>query len=321
MSRFAKRVRHLGIPPTVSSDDDSQPNATETEGRFVAWVNDRGLFRPAGATIPQIPAGIYNLRVDNNGWFFEPTVFNADALLRLPGLPIDLILGQIETFWDQADVFTACGLLHKRGILLYGAAGTGKSSIIKLLSSSIVERDGIVLIITQPDRTEMWVQGLRQIEPERPVLTIIEDIDVHMKDEYSRSQMLAFLDGEAQVNHIVNLATTNYPDELDDTVAKRPGRFDLVIELKQPVREARETYLRSLLKAQVTEEQLQHLTDVTAGLGLAHLRELVVATHCLGLDLEETLTRLRGNMKGKLKPSRVGADDGLGYSIGFGRKE
>lgn len=337
MRRKLKGTHHRGVAAAVnraatavSNWDDDRGDVPEDkprgkgdmqESRYVAWYLNQGTYRAAGPTVPNLPAGIYNVKIDSDGWYLEPTTFNSDELLHLPGLPIDFILKQIDTFWSRQEQFAACGLLHKRGILMYGAAGCGKTSIIKLLSNNIVDvRDGVVLLAESPEFVGVALQALRQVEPTRPVLTIMEDIDAHMEDEYSKRTLLSLLDGEKQVNHIVHLATTNYPDLLAETIMKRPGRFDVVIELKHPVREAREMYLRSLLGAQVTEEQLLKLVDATAGLGLAHLRELVSATHCLGLDLEETLARLKGNMRVKFKSPKVGDDDekGVGFSIGFG---
>ena len=56
------------------------------------------------------------------------------------------------------------------------------------------------------------------------------------------------------------------------------------------------------------------------GWGSAHLRELVVATYCLGLDPKETLNRLKGNMKEKLKISK-GKDGDLGFNVAFAATE
>lgn len=310
--------RSRSRPPSIYPTDSAENSGEEQTRQYVAWFSEKGTYRPAGETIPSVPAGIYSIKVDSNGWFLEPTNFNSDELLNLPGLPIEFILGQIDTFWKKAERFKKIGLLHKRGILLYGAAGCGKTSIIKLLCNNIVAHNGIVLLIQETELASTALQGIRQIEPDRPLLTIIEDIDVYMDDEMGKRGLLTFLDGETQVNHIVHLATTNYPDRLDETITKRPGRFDVVIELKQPVREAREAYLKSLLGDEITSEQLEKLVDATAGLGLSHLRELVSATHCLDLDLTDTLDRLKGNIRAKLKAPKVGGEEGLGYSIGFG---
>ena len=304
-------IRHV-------SDDDETSEAPQLN-QFVSWAIGQGVYRPVGKTTKTLPAGIYGMKNTPDGWYLEPTHFNSDELLNLPGLPTAFIMEQIETFWTSYPRFQQCGLLHKRGILLYGAAGCGKTSIIKMLANDLVARDGIVLLIDESSLSSDILQGIRQIEPDRSILTIIEDIDVFADDEYSLRALLSLLDGEAQINHVVHLATTNHPDTLDETIIKRPGRFDVVIELKSPVKEAREAYLRSLLGDHIPADQLEHLVDATAGLGLSHLRELVSATYCLQLNVEETLARLKGNVRLKLKQPSVSNEEGLGFAVGFGR--
>src|SRR5277367_1475830 len=306
-------VESKSTTPEAEDDDD--------EDQYYHWSKRYGAYRPVGHTQDQVPAGIYEIDNDNSGWFLTKVKFPSDTLLRLPGMPIDYILGQIDTFWTREELFKQTGLLHKRGILMYGPAGCGKTSIIRLLCDDVVnKRDGIVIMVTNCRLAETALGGIRQIEPRRPILTIIEDIETFMgqSDESSSARaLLALLDGETQVDHVVHLATTNKPDLLEDRIVKRPGRFDLVIGLNHPVADARKAYLYNILKDHVTEEELQSMTDETEGLGLAHLRELVVASYCLGLDRKETLARLKTNFKDKLKVGKNSKGAGMGFTVNF----
>jgi len=308
------------VEGTSSVPKDSQAiEADEEDQKYFHWSKRGGLYRPVGHTQDSIPAGIYEIDNDNSGWFLSKVKFPSDTLLRLPGTPIEFILDQIDKFWGREKLFKDTGLLHKRGILMYGPAGCGKTSIIRLLCDDIVKRDGIVIMVTNCRLAETALGGIRQIESRRPILTIIEDIETFMgaSDESSSARaLLALLDGETQVDHIVHLATTNKPEQLEDRIVKRPGRFDLVIGLNAPVAEARHDYLYNILKDHVTPEELQDMVDKTEGLGLAHLRELVVANYCLGLDREETLKRLKSDSKKVLKVKKQGQDP-LGFTTKF----
>jgi hypothetical protein len=84
--------------------------------------------------------------------------------------------------------------------------------------------------------------------------------------------------------------------------------------LNHPVADARKAYLFNILKDHVSADELQEMVDETEGLGLAHLRELVVANYCLGLDRKETLARLKTNFKKKLK---MKGGDQLGFTVNF----
>jgi hypothetical protein len=305
--------------PEVASGSTIPDDDEEDDQAYYHWSKRNGVYRPTGHTQDTVPSGIYEIDNDNSGWFLSKVKFPSDNLLRLPGMPIDYILDQIDTFWKREELFKQTGLLHKRGILMYGPAGCGKTSIIRLLCDDVVhKRNGIVIMVTNCRLAETALGGIRQIEPRRPILTIIEDIETFMgqSDESSSARaMLALLDGETQVDHVVHLATTNKPDLLEDRIVKRPGRFDLVIGLHHPVPEARYEYLKNILKDHMSEEELRAMTDETEGLGLAHLRELVVASYCLGLDRKETLARLKTNFKDKLKikDKKVG----MGFTVNF----
>lgn len=305
--------------PEVAQPTSSKPSSEDDEEQaYYHWSKRNGLYRPVGKTQQNVPAGIYEIDNDNAGWYLSKVKFPADTLLRLPGMPIDYILGQIKTFWEREELFKQTGLLHKRGILMYGPAGCGKTSIIRLLCDDIVSRDGIVIMVTNCRLTETALGGIRQIEPRRPILTIIEDIETFMggSDESSSARaLLALLDGETQVDHIVHLATTNKPDQLEDRIVKRPGRFDLVVGLNHPVADARRAYLENLLHEHVTKEDMDNMVEETEGLGLAHLRELVVASYCLGLDRKETLARLKNNFAKRLKVKTN--NESLGFTVNF----
>jgi ATPase family associated with various cellular activities (AAA) len=294
--------------PTLAKNDDDQA--------YYHWSKRGGLFRPVGHTQDTTPAGIYEIDNDNSGWYLSKVKFPSDALMRLPGTPTDYILDQIDVFWKREELFKQTGLLHKRGILMYGPAGCGKTSIIRLLCDDVVKkRDGLVIMVTNCRLAETALGGIRQIEPRRPILTIIEDIETFMgqTDESSSARaLLALLDGETQIDHVVHLATTNKVDLLEDRVVKRPGRFDLVIGLNHPVEAARREYLKKFNMENLSAEDLEYMVSETEGLGLAHLRELVAASYCLGQDRKETLARLKSNFKKKLKSS-----DGKGNVMGF----
>jgi len=65
-----------------------------------------------------------------------------DALIRLPGGVADVLLREVEHFWTLAPTFAAHGFLHRRGYLLYGPHGCGKTSIVGQIVCDTVAREG-----------------------------------------------------------------------------------------------------------------------------------------------------------------------------------
>jgi len=70
-------------------------------------------------------------------------------------------------------------------------------------------------------------------EARHPVLLIVEEIDVYLRKE-DKAQILNVLDGLESPNNpkgALLVATTNYPEVIDERIAKRPGRVDRIIHI------------------------------------------------------------------------------------------
>src|SRR5437764_11862512 len=133
----------------------------------------------------------------------------------------------------------------------------------------------------------------RKIEPERPLVCMFDDIDAII-ELHGDSELLQWLDGSHQINKVINIATTNYPERLDRRIVSRPRRFDRIIKIEAPSAGIRETYFRKKLPDLAANGQLAHWVDLTDGLSFAALAELVISVACLGNQLEDTVTLLRG---------------------------
>ena len=283
------------------------------------WSSQTGFrFQRAGIVSTKLQAGIYRFEKNDHGLFFEKQTFPTDEAVSLPGLPTDYILNQIQYFWDRSAKYQEHHLLHKRGILLYGTPGCGKTSIARLLCNKIIEQDGVVFSIDDFEIATQAVGEFRSVEPHRPIMTIQEDIEGYFDGTAGPAQLkaaLSFLDGQDQTNHVLHLATTNEPEKLADKFIKRPGRFDLIIGIHNPSEETREAYLRHI-SSNLSDEQLNTLVKNTAGLSLAYLRELISTYVCLEIPLQETLDRLKMDAKKKVLKN-PGNSGQFGFTVGY----
>ena len=64
---------------------------------------------------------------------------------------------------------------------------------------------------------------LRSIEPDTQIVCLFEDIDAYI-GTYGEEEILSLLDGETQINKVLNVATTNYPRKLDQRITTASPR-------------------------------------------------------------------------------------------------
>jgi SpoVK/Ycf46/Vps4 family AAA+-type ATPase len=221
---------------------------------------------------------------------------NFDELMRLPDSASEDIYQNIETFWTKEEHFRSFGFLWKRGILLWGPAGSGKTSTLQLISQSIVEKGGLSVYVSHPAVTAQGLAIFRRIEPDRPCVVMLEDLDA-MISNHGEHEVLALLDGELQIDNVVFIATTNYPERLDKRIVNRPSRFDIVKLIGMPNAEAREMYLSRKNKRLVDNPaELAQWVKESDQFSIAHLKELIVSVEVFEVSLDHAIKRLRKMM-------------------------
>jgi ATP-dependent 26S proteasome regulatory subunit len=165
---------------------------------------------------------------------------------------------------------------------------------------NVVERGGIA--VSSWPGSAKFVAGmklLRKIQPEIPVVVVLEDLDSIM-DRENDSDLLNILDGIEQVDNIVFLATTNHITKFQPRVINRPSRFDRKIEVGFPGATVREKYLQSLAGRNKDDEgnckkqiNISKWVSDTEGFSIAHMKELFISTVILGVSYEASLKILK----------------------------
>ena len=274
----------------VASVDGTKLLSSMTKNQWAVLPND--VFTAIGSTVSHLPPAIYMLTSDGGVIFFNKTKVLTDKLIELDDSAAVRVIAGIEKFWESKAQFDRFGILFKRGILMWGPAGSGKTATVNILMNDLVRRGGMVVIVQSPGLAIGGLHELRRIEPLRPIIVVLEDIE-EIIGNYGEHGLLGLLDGEHQVSNVVVLATTNYPERLGERIINRPSRFDEVILVDMPSAKARYRYLKHVLKDTVPEEELQQWVEATDKLSIAHLRELIVATQCLDRPYAEVVDRLK----------------------------
>lgn len=319
--------RTMALPTVVEdycgdcSDPSYENNGVQPIRSYVHWTtSDSRIFVPAAKTVPALVPGAYEIKASPElGVYFERIPVKTEGLLRLSDTNSDKVVGEIQKFWERESIFKEYRLTYKRGILLYGPPGSGKSCTIQIIMEDVVARKGIVIRFTQPQLFLEGMRILRQIQPTIPAVVIMEDIDSIIQI-YSESEVLNLLDGVNEVEKVVFLATTNYPEQLGGRIVNRPSRFDKRFRIGYPTAKSRRAYFEFLigrgdedvLKSKVKELKidLKRWVSDTDEMSIAHLKELFVAVVVLGDEYKEAIETLQ-TMKENLKDKDFDTDFGF----------
>jgi hypothetical protein len=142
------------------------------------------------------------------------------------------------------DAMLAAGQRLKRGLLLHGSPGTGKTLTAMYVASQMEERTVLIMTGRGMNLLEQTCEMARRLEP---ALIIIEDVDL-IGEERTKNQcttpilfeLLNQMDGLADDCDVMFLLTTNRPDILEPALAARPGRIDQAFKVPLPDAECRQ---------------------------------------------------------------------------------
>jgi SpoVK/Ycf46/Vps4 family AAA+-type ATPase len=129
---------------------------------------------------------------------------------------------------------------------------------------------------------------------------------------------LNILDGVDQVDKVVFLATTNYPEVLGARILNRPSRFDKRFKIGHPNAESRKLYFKHLIggeeKTKGLNIDLKRWVTDTDGFSIAHLKELFVAVCILGDEYAKAIETL-SSMKEQITSDDEFEKPGLGFGM------
>jgi ATP-dependent 26S proteasome regulatory subunit len=203
--------------------------------------------------------------------------------LVLDATVLQLVKNDYESFFARENWFRALKLPFRRGYLLHGPPGNGKTSVIRAMLSRPGMR-GLTLNFFSPDIGDNDLQAMFERAAEcAPSMVVMEDIDRAFpknqisgtKSKVSLQQLLNCLDGIGTQEGVVVVATANEPTALDPAILRRPGRFDRVVLFPNPPSELRLQYLR-ILNCKFAESALKAAIDLSDGFSFAQMREVYI---------------------------------------------
>lgn len=176
---------------------------------------------------------------------------------------VSILENSIYDFEKFCSNYSITHLSNTLGILLYAPPGYGKSFILRSFLKKVLNERGFTII--QLHQNAIVNVNLSQLLDSCkilfPCILFIEDMDLIFYDRKlgisSTGEILETLEGLYQAENVVILATSNNVDEMDKALL-RPGRFDYLLEIEAPSKDAKHLVVLEYLKILILKSQKRY---------------------------------------------------------------
>ena len=231
------------------------------------------------------------------------------------------LIEAVEWPLEFPDSFRRMGIRPPRGILLYGAPGTGKTLMARAVAN---ESNANFISVKGPELLSKWVgeseKAVREVfkkaRQTAPTIIFFDEVDSLAPKRGANSgshvtesvvnQLLTEMDGLEEMQDVVVIAASNRPDIIDTSLL-RPGRFDRIILDPVPDEKTRLEIFKVHTKGMpiVTEDDVKKgkkelVPEDAIDLNkLAKLTEGYVGADIEAVCREAAILALRDNMEAK----------------------
>jgi SpoVK/Ycf46/Vps4 family AAA+-type ATPase len=182
------------------------------------------------------------------------------------------IVEDLKRFLQAEGLYRQLGLSYRRGFLLYGPPGNGKTALLRDVLRSHLPGDAVVLYCARVPSVR-FLQGINGTLMNRTKVFIFEEL-YSVISSNNCGDILGFLDGEYSTERCITFATTNHPERLPGSLINRPSRFDRYIPIGNPDEEARFALIRHLIGREPVQQELRE----TSNFSFADIREICLTS-------------------------------------------
>jgi ATPase family associated with various cellular activities (AAA) len=255
----------------------------------------------------KVKPGVFSIAQFTDGLKLVPTSFTLNKILK-DNKYVKNIVSQVDKFFAKKDAYKKYGFdVPKRGWLLWGRAGTGKSSVITEIIEQYTAKQNTLVVVWPSDKIDPYevktfIKRFEYHGVENMIL-VIEDLGGVEVDQIrikSMSSLLSLLDNVERTFTISTaiIATTNFPENFLANITNRPQRFDTKIEVKPPTGDERVEFL-NFFSNNIAEQDVQ---DELRGSKYknftpAHVKEILMRAELNDLTMLQSLKEIQAEIE------------------------
>ncbi len=291
--------------------DSSVPTSSGNSNYATAEVSANGAATSVYLDQSEDKSFMY----DKSMWMFDSTE-DPFSSLYFPS-EIMMYIEQARQWLRMAKWYTDRMIPHRRGWLLHGPGGTGKTSLAKATAQELGIPIYQYFLSTLSDQE--FIQKWNAMTA--PCVALLEDFDsvFNLRDSTTDHKALTFdcilnqISGASTVNGVFLIVTTNHIEKIDPAmgvswgegkdrknISTRPGRIDTVIEVGNIDRVNRHKLATRILRD--WPECIDELVDSGDGVTPAQFQEMLVqkayqlmndpvASNVINLAVPQTVAR------------------------------
>jgi len=255
----------------------------------------------------EVKPGIFSIMKNSDGYYLKQTKFVNDSILD-EFVNTKHIEEVVDCFFNNLHLYAEFGIeVPKRGVLLYGPAGSGKTTALNKAVQKYAKDGKTLVLVWHTSKYEAYevqdfIKSFNFVGIDKMIL-ICEDLGGMENDGVrmrSDSSLLSLLDNQEKTFTlpIMIIATTNYPENFAANLTNRAGRFDDKIKVGYPPPEARKALLSFFSKGTATEAELAMIGSVTCQeFPPSHIRECYIRSRLHNKNLIDVIKEISSEVE------------------------
>lgn len=225
-----------------------------------------------------------------------------EALVLPPGT-LEMVEQHVVGIARRRDQLRAAGQHLKRGVLLHGAPGSGKTHTVRYLLGCLQQ---VTVVVLSGDALGAIGPACSIARALQPSVVVVEDVDLiaehrgmHPGQHPLLFRLLNEMDGLGEDVDVAFVLTTNRADLLEPALAARPGRVGQAVEIPLPDPAGRRRLIELYKGNMILDAAgLSAVIDGTDGVTASFLKELLRRAALLAADRADGPDAVRGDTSG-----------------------